>query len=111
MSGENRDMARTAQISRSTKETSIEVSINLDGSGIAEISTGIPFYDHMLEQLARHGGFDLSIQAKGDLHIDTHHTVEDVAICVGVRRCTKLSVTKPVCVALQVARIRLMRPW
>lgn len=83
MSGENREMARTAQISRSTKETSIEVSINLDGSGVADISTGIPFYDHMLEQLARHGGFDLSIQAKGDLHIDTHHTVEDVAICVG----------------------------
>lgn len=76
-------MARTAQISRQTKETSIEVSIDLDGSGQAAISTGIPFYDHMLEQLARHGGFNLSVQAKGDLHIDTHHTVEDVAICVG----------------------------
>jgi imidazoleglycerol-phosphate dehydratase len=76
-------MARSAQVSRSTKETSIEVSIDLDGTGQANISTGIPFYDHMLEQLARHGGFDLSIQAKGDLHIDTHHTVEDVAICVG----------------------------
>jgi imidazoleglycerol-phosphate dehydratase len=76
-------MARTAQVTRSTKETSIEVSINLDGSGTASISTGIPFYDHMLEQLARHGGFDLTIAAKGDLHIDTHHTVEDVAICVG----------------------------
>ena len=76
-------MARSAHVSRSTKETSIEVSIDLDGTGQANISTGIPFYDHMLEQLARHGGFDLSIQAKGDLHIDTHHTVEDVAICVG----------------------------
>ena len=76
-------MARTAQVSRSTKETSIEVSIDLDGSGIADISTGIPFYDHMLEQLARHGGFNLTIAATGDLHIDTHHTVEDVAICVG----------------------------
>lgn len=76
-------MARTAHISRQTKETSIEVSIDLDGSGQASISTGIPFYDHMLEQLARHGGFNLSIQATGDLHIDTHHTVEDVAICVG----------------------------
>lgn len=76
-------MARSAHVSRSTKETSIEVSIDLDGTGQANISTGIPFYDHMLEQLARHGGFDLSIQGKGDLHIDTHHTVEDVAICVG----------------------------
>jgi imidazoleglycerol-phosphate dehydratase len=76
-------MARTAQVTRSTKETSIDVSINLDGTGIASISTGIPFYDHMLEQLARHGGFDLTIAATGDLHIDTHHTVEDVAICVG----------------------------
>jgi imidazoleglycerol-phosphate dehydratase len=83
LSGENRDMARTAQVTRSTKETSIDVSINLDGSGTASISTGIPFYDHMLEQLARHGGFDLTIAAKGDLHIDTHHTVEDVAISVG----------------------------
>ncbi len=76
-------MARTALVQRSTKETSIEVSINLDGSGVASVSTGIPFYDHMLEQLARHGGFDLSVQATGDLHIDTHHTVEDVAITVG----------------------------
>lgn len=76
-------MARTAHISRQTKETSIEVSIDLDGSGQASISTGIPFYDHMLEQLARHGGFNLNVQAIGDLHIDTHHTVEDVAICVG----------------------------
>lgn len=76
-------MARTAQVSRSTKETSVEVSIDLDGTGVANISTGIPFYDHMLEQLARHGGFNLTIAATGDLHIDTHHTVEDVAICVG----------------------------
>ena len=76
-------MARTAQRNRSTKETSIEVSIDLDGTGTSDISTGIPFYDHMLDQLARHGGFDLTVQAKGDLHIDTHHTVEDVAITVG----------------------------
>ena len=76
-------MARTAKVTRSTKETNIEVSINLDGSGVASITTGIPFYDHMLEQLARHGGFDLTVDARGDLHIDTHHTVEDVAICVG----------------------------
>jgi imidazoleglycerol-phosphate dehydratase len=76
-------MARTAQRNRSTKETSIEVSINLDGTGTSSISTGIPFYDHMLEQLARHGGFDMVVKADGDLHIDTHHTVEDVAIAVG----------------------------
>ena len=76
-------MARTAQRNRSTKETSIEVSIDLDGTGTSDISTGIPFYDHMLDQLARHGGFDLTVRATGDLHIDTHHTVEDVAITVG----------------------------
>ncbi len=74
---------RAAQRSRTTKETSIEVSIDLDGTGHTEITTGIPFYDHMLDQLGRHGGFDLRVQATGDLHIDTHHTVEDVAISVG----------------------------
>ena len=76
-------MARTARVTRNTKETSIEVEIDLDGSGSSNISTGIPFYDHMLDQLARHGSFDLTVRAQGDLHIDTHHTVEDVAICVG----------------------------
>lgn len=76
-------MARTARQQRSTKETSIEVSIDLDGTGMSSISTGIPFYDHMLDQLARHGGFDITVVAQGDLHIDTHHTVEDVAITLG----------------------------
>jgi len=76
-------MARTAQRNRTTKETTISVSIDIDGSGKGDISTGIPFYDHMLDQLARHGGFDLTVKAEGDLHIDTHHTVEDVAIAVG----------------------------
>ena len=76
-------MTRTAELTRATKETSIDVSIDLDGSGLTDISTGIPFYDHMLDQLGRHGGFDLRVQAVGDLHIDTHHTVEDVAITVG----------------------------
>ncbi len=76
-------MARTARISRTTKETRIEVVLDLDGTGRADVSTGIPFYDHMLDQLARHGGFDLEVRAEGDLHIDIHHTVEDVAICVG----------------------------
>jgi imidazoleglycerol-phosphate dehydratase len=76
-------MSRSARCRRTTKETSIELSIELDGSGNAEISTGIPFYDHMLEQLGKHGGFDLRIAATGDLHIDTHHTVEDVGIALG----------------------------
>jgi len=76
-------MTRSASTSRATKETSIEIAIDLDGTGITNISTGIPFYDHMLDQLGRHGGFDLTVVAKGDLHIDTHHTVEDVAITLG----------------------------
>jgi imidazoleglycerol-phosphate dehydratase len=76
-------MSRTASRSRRTQETSVEVSIDLDGSGRTDISTGIPFYDHMLDQLGRHGGFDLRAHAAGDLHIDTHHTVEDVAITLG----------------------------
>jgi len=76
-------MARTATVTRTTKETSIEVRIDLDGTGTSHVSTGIPFYDHMLDQLARHGGFDLTVAAQGDLHIDTHHTVEDVAITLG----------------------------
>lgn len=76
-------MSRTAQRRRATKETSVEVWIDLDGSGSTEVSTGIPFYDHMLDQLGRHGGFDLRVQATGDLQIDTHHTVEDVAITLG----------------------------
>ncbi|HEY7626486.1 MAG TPA: imidazoleglycerol-phosphate dehydratase HisB [Ilumatobacteraceae bacterium] len=76
-------MSRAAALARATKETKIEVSIELDGSGDTSVSTGIPFYDHMLDQLGKHGGFDLQITAEGDLHIDTHHTVEDVAISLG----------------------------
>jgi imidazoleglycerol-phosphate dehydratase len=76
-------MSRIGTVSRTTKETSIDLTIDLDGSGKTEISTGIPFYDHMLEQVGKHGGFDLRIAATGDLHIDTHHTVEDVAISLG----------------------------
>jgi imidazoleglycerol-phosphate dehydratase len=76
-------MSRSGTVQRKTKETSIDLSIEIDGSGRTEISTGIPFYDHMLEQVGKHGGFDLNIQAIGDLHIDTHHTVEDVAISLG----------------------------
>jgi imidazoleglycerol-phosphate dehydratase len=76
-------MSRTASVTRATKETSIDLDLDIDGSGITEISTGIPFYDHMLEQVGKHAGFDLRIAATGDLHIDTHHTVEDVAISLG----------------------------
>lgn len=76
-------MSRSATRERTTKETSIALSIDLDGSGVTSVSTGIPFYDHMLDQLGRHGGFDLTIAATGDLHIDTHHTIEDVAITLG----------------------------
>jgi imidazoleglycerol-phosphate dehydratase len=74
---------RTARRSRSTKETSIELSIDLDGSGRTEVSTGLPFFDHMLDQIGRHGGFDLTLKAEGDLHVDAHHTVEDVGIALG----------------------------
>ena len=75
--------SRTAHILRETKETQISVQIDLDGTGQAEVSTGIGFFDHMLDSFARHGGFDLKVQAKGDLHIDFHHTVEDVGIVLG----------------------------
>ena len=74
---------RTAQNSRTTKETEISVSLTIDGTGKTEISTGIPFFDHMLDQLGRHSGFDLAVDAKGDLEIDAHHTVEDVGIAIG----------------------------
>ena len=74
---------RTAEVSRDTAETQITVSVNLDGHGQSELSTGIGFFDHMLEQIARHGLIDLKVRAKGDLHIDGHHTVEDVGITLG----------------------------
>ena len=74
---------RTASMTRSTKETSIDVAIELDGSGRAGIDTGLPFFDHMLDQIARHGAFDLTVKAAGDLHVDGHHTVEDVGIALG----------------------------
>ncbi|MBF0454645.1 MAG: imidazoleglycerol-phosphate dehydratase HisB [Magnetococcales bacterium] len=76
-------MNRKATVSRTTKETQIEVSLVLDGTGQSEINTGIGFLDHMLDQIARHGLFDLTIKAKGDTHIDSHHTVEDVGIAMG----------------------------
>ena len=76
-------MSRTATRHRATKESDVAVTIDLDGTGATEVSTGLPFYDHMLDQLGRHGGFDLTVKATGDLHVDSHHTVEDTAIVVG----------------------------
>ena len=76
-------MSRTAAIERNTKETQVKIALTLDGQGMAEIETGVPFFDHMLNQIARHGFFDLTVIAKGDLEIDAHHTVEDVGIALG----------------------------
>jgi len=74
---------RRAEVARNTKETRITVSVNLDGSGVSRIDTGLPFLEHMLEQVARHGLIDIALEAKGDLHIDAHHTVEDIGITLG----------------------------
>ncbi len=74
---------RNASITRKTAETQITVRLNLDGSGVAKLATGVPFLDHMLDQLARHGLMDLEVDASGDLHIDAHHTVEDIGIAIG----------------------------
>ena len=76
-------MARQAQINRNTNETQISVALDLDGSGRSALATGVPFLDHMLDQIARHGVFDLDVKAAGDLHIDAHHTVEDIGITIG----------------------------
>ena len=76
-------MGRTAEVVRNTKETQIRVHVDLDGTGVSEVTTGIGFFDHMLESFARHGGFDLEVETKGDLHIDMHHTVEDTGIVLG----------------------------
>jgi imidazoleglycerol-phosphate dehydratase len=74
---------RRSERSRTTRETAVTVSLDLDGTGQTSVSTGLPFYDHMLDQLGRHGGFDLAVHATGDLAVDSHHTVEDVAIVLG----------------------------
>ena len=74
---------RTAEVTRNTNETQIRVKINLDGSGKSSFKTGVPFLDHMMDQIARHGLIDIEVEAKGDLHIDAHHTVEDIGITIG----------------------------
>ena len=74
---------RTAHVVRNTSETQIEIAINLDGTGVAQLDSGVPFLDHMLDQIARHGLMDLTVKAKGDTHIDDHHTVEDIGIALG----------------------------
>jgi imidazoleglycerol-phosphate dehydratase len=76
-------VTRSASRTRTTKETHVELTVDVDGRGDAEVDTGLPFFDHMLAQLGKHGGFDLRLQATGDLAVDTHHTVEDVAIVLG----------------------------
>ena len=76
-------MSRTARIERVTKESSVILELNLDGTGQVDVETGVPFYDHMMHQLGKHGGFDLHIRTQGDTHIDSHHTVEDTSIAFG----------------------------
>jgi imidazoleglycerol-phosphate dehydratase len=76
-------MTRTGKVERITKESSVFVELDLDGTGKCDISTGIGFYDHMLEQIGKHGGFDLTVRTTGDLHVDSHHTIEDTAIAFG----------------------------
>ncbi|MCR5873908.1 imidazoleglycerol-phosphate dehydratase HisB [Phenylobacterium sp. J426] len=76
-------MSRTAEVRRDTKETQIRVWVDLDGAGVSEVTTGVGFFDHMLDSFARHGGIDLKVETKGDLHIDMHHTVEDTGIVLG----------------------------
>lgn len=76
-------MRRRATVKRDTKETNIELKLDLDGAGVSDVSTGIPFFDHMLTLFARHGLFDLTVKASGDIGVDAHHTVEDVGICLG----------------------------
>ena len=82
-------MSRTASISRKTNETNIELELNIDGSGESQLETGVPFLTHMLDLFAKHGQFDLKVNAKGDTEIDDHHTTEDIGICL--RPCVKRS--------------------
>ena len=82
---------RTAAIKRKTKETDIEVAVNLDGTGVSKVSTGIGFFDHMLDLLARHSRIDITVKADGDLHVDHHHTTEDVGIAPSAKQMTDIA--------------------
>ncbi len=97
MKGMVNSMSRIAEIQRKTKETEICITLELDGTGTAEISTGIGFFDHMLEGFSRHGFFDLKCQVKGDLHVDGHHTVEDTGIVLGQAIAKALGEKKGIC--------------
>jgi imidazoleglycerol-phosphate dehydratase len=88
---------RTAKVNRDTLETQVQVSINLDGTGQSSFNTGVPFLDHMLDQVARHGLIDLDIEARGDLHIDAHHTVEDIGITLGQAFAQAVGDKKGIC--------------
>ncbi len=88
---------RIAEVSRNTLETQISVTINLDGTGVSNFSTGLAFLDHMLDQIARHGMMDISVEAKGDLHIDAHHTVEDIGITLGQAFAKAIGDKKGIC--------------
>ena len=76
-------MARIAKVDRSTKESEVKVELNLDGTGKISVQTGVPFFDHMISQLGKHGGFDLTVSTKGDVEVDSHHTVEDTSLALG----------------------------
>jgi len=99
---------RSSKIKRDTLETQVNVSLDLDGAGSAKLATGLPFLDHMLDQVARHGMIDLEIAAKGDLHIDAHHTVEDVGISLG-QAWPKRSVTSAAYAAMATPMCRWTR--
>ena len=104
---------RRAEIERNTLETQIKVSLNLDGSGEANLNTGLPFFDHMLHQIARHGLFDIDIVANGDLEVDAHHTVEDVGISLGQAFTKALGEKPALCVTatLMCRWMRRCRGW
>src|SRR6476469_479175 len=103
-------MSRVGRVERTTKETSVLVEINLDGTGKVDVSTGVGFYDHMLDQLGRHGLFDLNVKTEGDLHIDTHHTIEDTALA-RAPPSSRPSATRWAFTAAATARSRWTSRW